>query len=102
VVATGLAVLLVSLLPLRARAFLAAGYLVVLSAFLAWCGTRDAGRVGAYQRLIVRNQGAEARRSVDFRAALLRHELEYLQKSGRTAEAAETENEIRSLAPEGQ
>jgi hypothetical protein len=90
--------LLVRLLSRRAQAVDVAVYLVAATLFLAWCGSHDAGRLGAYAELIARNRPLAGR--ADARYGLLRDELDYLVKAGRTGEAARTARELRALGPE--
>jgi hypothetical protein len=79
----------------RAAAALAGTYLVAASLFLAWCGSHDGAKLPDYAVLIDQNRPFRALPGgFDFRILLLHQEADWLRKSGREAEARETEREI--------
>ncbi len=84
---------------MRMRPGAAAGaFCVVVAAFFAYCGIRDARRIGDWSAVIARNQALEPYSgAVHDRLALLRDEEHYLQVTGKNAEAAATQREITKL-----
>lgn len=79
----------------RTGAVLAGTYLAAASLFLAWCGTNDRVHLPQYASLIAENKRYGALPGAfDFRIGLLRQEADWLRRSGREAEARETEREI--------
>ena len=82
----------------RVAAAVASAYLLAMALFFAICGLRGRTRIEAFRPLIERNRiYASLPGGADVRFGLLRDELQYLTKSGRTAEAAQTERELRAL-----
>ena len=85
-------------LPSRAAAAAGAAYFTAASIFLAWAGTQDARLIPRYAPLIERNRVfAEIPGGADVRFGLLRDEIDYLARSGRTAEAEDTARELAAL-----
>ncbi|MEA2491873.1 MAG: hypothetical protein QOH21_3665 [Acidobacteriota bacterium] len=79
----------------RTAAVLAGTYLIAASLFLVWCGSHDRAHLPEYAVLIADNKAYGAMPAAfDFRITLLQQEADWLRKSGRVAEARETEREI--------
>ncbi|HEX9163029.1 MAG TPA: hypothetical protein VF980_15090 [Thermoanaerobaculia bacterium] len=87
------------LVPARLRSALAGLYLAVMTAYLAWTGSHDAGRVAGYQGVIDRSRRfEELSGGHDFgEQSLFENELQYLRKTGRNEEAQRTERELHEL-----
>ncbi len=92
-----IAVMAIALHP-RGLTVAAAGYVLGIALFYAWCGSHDAAHLAQYRDLIAYNRqlGPFAGGALN-RLGLLETEEQYLRKSGREAEAAKTSAEIRSL-----
>ena len=93
-VVTGAAVIGIGLLVKRAPVAVAAAYLVLMSAFLAWCGLHPK-HDPLSRALIARKQASGAARDT---VTLLLYEADYMERTGRPEEAANARAEAAGTA----
>jgi hypothetical protein len=86
-----------AVLAVRTHAAVAAVYLIVVSALLAWCGSHDADRIARYRPLIEANRRAPDGHALDY-LGLLRFEAAYFQATGNDAEAARSTRDAEAFA----
>ncbi|HEU4521359.1 MAG TPA: hypothetical protein VFT12_05105, partial [Thermoanaerobaculia bacterium] len=85
-------------IPIRLRAAAFSLYFTAMTAFLAWAGANGAARVERYRPMIERSRAfaAIAGREIG-EQNLYENEILYLRKTGRTAEAERTSEELRRV-----
>ena len=84
-------------LAMRRHVAIAAGYLLAVSAFLAWCGTHDAARMAPYRPLIAARGIARDGHAVDY-LGLLRREVAYFHAVGNEEEAQRSARDAELFA----
>ena len=84
-------------LAIRRHVAVASGYLLVLSVFLAWCGSHDAARMAPYRSLITTRGIARDGHAADY-LGLLQREAAYFHAVGDDEEALRSRRDAEVFA----
>jgi len=96
--AAGAAAIVMRLRDARVASGIAATYCAALSLFFLYCAGNDAAHAVAWHPLIEANRGRPQTGSVESELHALKLEYNYLRRTGRDAEAAETRRDAEAYA----